>query len=59
MTIAPVKTECDVLIIGGGPTGLTAGIYAAQARLKTILVDRHLPGGQVTNRPPGVQLSGV
>lgn len=44
----PVETECDVLIIGGGPAGLTAGIYAAQARVKTILVDQALPGGQVT-----------
>ena len=44
----PVATDCDILIIGGGPTGLTAGIYAAQAKVKTILVDQALPGGQVT-----------
>ena len=43
----PVATECDILIIGGGPAGLTAGIYAAQSRLSTIIVDRSLPGGQV------------
>ncbi len=46
--VAPVRTECDVLIIGGGPAGLTAGIYCAQAKLKTILVDSALPGGWVT-----------
>ena len=46
--IKPVETDCDILIIGGGPAGLTAGIYAAQARVKTILVDQALPGGQVT-----------
>lgn len=46
--VKPVKTDCDILIIGGGPTGLTAGIYAAQAKVKTILVDQALPGGQVT-----------
>jgi thioredoxin reductase (NADPH) len=46
--IVPVTEECDVLIIGGGPAGLTAGIYSAQAKLKTILVDIALPGGQVT-----------
>ncbi|MCP4132204.1 MAG: FAD-dependent oxidoreductase [bacterium] len=46
--IKPVTTEADVLIIGGGPAGLTAGIYTAQAKLKTILVDIALPGGQVT-----------
>jgi thioredoxin reductase (NADPH) len=41
------ETDCDILIIGGGPAGLTAGIYAAQARVKTILVDQAFPGGQV------------
>ncbi len=46
--IVPVTEECDVLIIGGGPAGITAGIYSAQAKLKTILVDIALPGGQVT-----------
>ncbi|HOT46454.1 MAG TPA: FAD-dependent oxidoreductase [Spirochaetota bacterium] len=46
--VQPVMTDCDILIIGGGPTGLTAGIYAAQAKVKTILVDQALPGGQVT-----------
>lgn len=46
--IKPAKTECDILILGGGPAGLTAGIYSAQAKLKTILVDTSLPGGQVS-----------
>lgn len=46
--ISPSSTECDVLIIGGGPSGLTAGIYTAQAKLDTIIVDTALPGGQVT-----------
>jgi thioredoxin reductase (NADPH) len=41
------STECDVLIIGGGPSGLSAAIYTAQAKLKTIVVDKDLPGGQV------------
>ncbi|MDR3610526.1 MAG: FAD-dependent oxidoreductase [Ignavibacteriaceae bacterium] len=40
-------TECDILIIGGGPAGLSAAIYTAQAKLKTIVVDKDLPGGQV------------
>lgn len=40
-------TECDVLIIGGGPAGLSAAIYTAQAKLNTIVVDKELPGGQV------------
>lgn len=46
--IKPASEECDVLILGGGPAGITAGIYSAQAKLKTILADIALPGGQVT-----------
>ena len=46
--VKPVHTECDVLILGGGPAGLTAGIYSAQALLDTIVVDIALPGGWVT-----------
>ena len=38
----------DVLIIGGGPAGLTAGLYAARARLKSLLIEKGLPGGLVT-----------
>lgn len=45
--IEPKNSECDVLIIGGGPAGLSAAIYTAQAKLKTIVVDKDLPGGQV------------
>lgn len=40
------KVECDVLILGGGPAGLSAAIYAGRARLNTVLVDEGLPGGQ-------------
>jgi thioredoxin reductase (NADPH) len=55
--IVPVETKTDVVILGGGPAGLTAGIYLAQAHVKTILVDTALPGGyvatthQVSNYP--------
>ncbi len=55
--ITPVVTNADVVILGGGPAGLTAGVYLAQAHLKTILVDTALPGGyvatthQVSNYP--------
>ena len=35
----------DVTIIGGGPAGLTAGIYASRAALKTLLLERGMPGG--------------
>lgn len=35
----------DIVIIGGGPAGLTAGIYAARAALKTVLLEQAMPGG--------------
>ncbi len=38
----------DVIIIGGGPAGLTAGLYTSRARLKTLLIEKGLIGGQVT-----------
>jgi thioredoxin reductase (NADPH) len=67
--VAQTRTDCDVLIIGGGPAGLTAGIYTGQAKLKTVVVDRALGGGnlaithRVSNFPgfvepqPGYQLA--
>lgn len=36
----------DLIIIGGGPAGMTAGIYGARASLKTLIVERGMPGGQ-------------
>lgn len=38
----------DVVIIGGGPAGLSAGIYAGRARLKTLLLEKALVGGLAT-----------
>jgi thioredoxin reductase (NADPH) len=55
--VRPVETQADVVILGGGPAGITAGIYCAQAKLKTVLVDVGLGGGnlaithQVSNFP--------
>ena len=40
-------TLYDVLIIGGGPAGLTAGLYTSRAKLKSLLVERMILGGQV------------
>lgn len=37
----------DLIIIGAGPAGLSAGLYAARARLKTLVLERLSPGGQV------------
>jgi len=39
----------EVVIIGGGPAGLNAGIYTARARLSSLLIERGLIGGQVAN----------
>lgn len=39
----------ELLIIGGGPAGLTAGIYSCRAGLKTILVEKQALGGQAAN----------
>jgi len=41
--------EYDVVIIGGGPAGLSAGIYAARARLSSLLLEKEIIGGQVVN----------
>ena len=46
--IKPTVSEYDTLILGGGPGGLTAGLYLCQARINTVLVDVMLPGGQVS-----------
>jgi len=40
--------EYDVVIIGGGAAGLTAGIYSGRARLKTLLIEKALVGGLAT-----------
>ena len=37
----------DVVIIGAGPAGLSAGIYTGRGRLKTLILEKGLPGGQI------------
>lgn len=41
------KNLKDILIIGGGPAGLTAGVYAARAGMKTIILEKEAPGGKM------------
>ena len=46
--IKPVVSDYDVIILGAGPGGLTAGLYLCQAKINTVLVDIALPGGHVS-----------
>ena len=41
------KNFYDVIIIGSGPAGFTAGIYTSRAKLKTLIISGSLPGGQL------------
>jgi len=41
--------EYEAVVIGGGPAGLTAGLYLSRYGLNTLLVERGLPGGQIVN----------
>jgi thioredoxin reductase (NADPH) len=44
-----MKTDYDIVIVGGGPGGLTAGLYGSRAELRTLVVEKYLPGGQIAN----------
>lgn len=44
-----MNREYEVVIIGGGPAGLTAGLYSSRARLNSLLIEKGLVGGQILN----------
>ena len=46
--IKPTVSEYDVIILGAGPGGLTAGLYLCQSKINTVLIDIALPGGHVS-----------
>lgn len=53
----------DVVIVGGGPAGLCAGLYTSRANLDVVLLEKLLPGGEITNTEwvedyPGFDLIG-
>ena len=47
LNIRPSVSEYDVIILGAGPGGLTAGLYLCQSKINTVLIDIALPGGNV------------
>ncbi|MBN1436652.1 MAG: FAD-dependent oxidoreductase [Sedimentisphaerales bacterium] len=59
------EIKADVVVVGAGPAGMTAGLYAARERHKTIILDKYMPGGQINltsrieNYPGIKQISGA
>ena len=43
------KQETDILVIGGGPAGLMAGVYSARGGKKTVIIEEQMCGGQLLN----------
>lgn len=46
-----METEYDIIIIGSGPAGMSAGIYARRAGMKVLILEGLVPGGQIANTP--------
>jgi thioredoxin reductase (NADPH) len=46
LAVTPARTYYDVVIVGGGPAGLTAAVNAASEGLRTVVIERFAPGGQ-------------
>ena len=49
----------DLIIIGAGSAGLAAGVYAGRAKLKTLILEKSNPGGQVGNTAEVVNYPGI
>jgi thioredoxin reductase (NADPH) len=43
---SPRELSCDVAVVGGGPAGLTSAVYAGSEGLRTLVIERHVIGGQ-------------
>lgn len=46
-----MAADWDLVVVGGGIAGLSAGLFARRSGLKTLLVEKQLPGGQLINAP--------
>lgn len=53
------KNIYDLIIIGGGPAGLSAGLYAGRAKLKTLIIEKEHTGGQITTTAEVVNYPGI
>ncbi len=51
VTVPGETINVDIVIVGGGPAGLTSGIYAGRSGLKTVILERTTVGGQVLVTP--------
>ncbi|MBE6052341.1 MAG: FAD-binding protein [Clostridium sartagoforme] len=49
----------DLIIIGGGPAGLSAGLYAGRAKLRTLIIEKEHTGGQITTTAEVVNYPGI
>ena len=49
MDAAPRRSDYDLAIVGAGPAGLAAAVYAASDGLSTLLLERDVPGGQASH----------
>ncbi len=43
------EVTCDVIVVGAGPAGLCAGLYAGRGMLNAVIIERGLPGGELLN----------
>ncbi len=51
VSTSDATSEYDVIIVGAGPAGLTAGIYSQRRGLKTLILEGRLPGGRLVEAP--------
>lgn len=53
------KNIYDLIVIGGGPAGLSAGLYAGRAKLRTLIIEKEHTGGQITTTAEVVNYPGI